>query len=71
MLALTPTELHIDSLARWLIEDDFVRSRVRAGEHHTEVERRLGVIARRLSTTRTHALQLVLEHAIEITNKEL
>lgn len=64
---LTPTWLHIDALAGWIVESAEIRAGITAGCPDPEVERRLGVIARHLRTTRDDALRIVLEHAVRVT----
>lgn len=64
--ALTPLELHVDALARWLLEDDAARASLRTSAPDREVMRRLGVIARRMRTTDYAALRAVVERMLEL-----
>lgn len=68
--ALTPLALHVDALARWLLEDPRARASLCTSAPDPEVTRRLGVIARRMRDTQWAALRAVVARAQDIVSQE-
>lgn len=69
-LALTPQQLDLDSLARWLVEDPDIRRTIKEGRTTDDLDHRLRRICRRGQLTRTQAIEIAITRAIHLTNQE-